>query len=163
YGVTSDMVLAGNGSSELIWLACLAYLRPGDRAAIRQPTFGEYARSAASHGGCVARFDGALPALAGERMAFICNPNNPTGDFLPDLRTLGQQRSYLEAALRGLGYRPEPTDCNFFLVKVQPDARTVRNALLKEGMLVRDCTSFGLPNHIRLSVRPDQDADRLVR
>ena len=30
YGVTPDYVLAGNGSSELIWLICLAFLGEGD-------------------------------------------------------------------------------------------------------------------------------------
>jgi len=43
----SERILVGNGSSELIWLVSLALLRPGDRVLIPEPTYGEYARSAA--------------------------------------------------------------------------------------------------------------------
>jgi len=41
-------------------------------------------------------------------------------------------------------------------------APVARRALLAQGRLVRDCTSFGLPQHARVSLRrPDQN-DRLL-
>ena len=44
--VESDRILMGNGSMELVWLAALAFLRPGDSVLVLQPTFGEYVRAA---------------------------------------------------------------------------------------------------------------------
>jgi len=96
-GVEPDAVLAGNGSVELMFLAAHAYLRPGDRALVFGPTFGEYARAAMVAGAEVMeasagaadgyRFNGhAMDAAIGHfapRLAFICNPNNPTGAYIP--------------------------------------------------------------------------------
>ena len=89
-------VLAGNGSTELIYSLANAYLRPGDHVLIVGPTFGEYAAAAALMGAQVITLhtrpeDGfqldidELLALARQytpRMIFLCNPNNPTGTFL---------------------------------------------------------------------------------
>ncbi|MFL5806868.1 MAG: pyridoxal phosphate-dependent aminotransferase [Roseiflexaceae bacterium] len=89
-------VLAGNGSTELIYHLANAYLRAGDHVLIVEPTFGEYAAAAALAGAQVVawrarpdeqfRLDiDELLALAQQldpRMIFLCNPNNPTGIFL---------------------------------------------------------------------------------
>jgi len=94
-GLPPDHLLLGNGSAELIWLLALAYLRPGDRALILGPTFGEYARACRIAGAEPVAVD-ARPeesfapdlegarSLLGERprLAFLCNPNNPTGAYL---------------------------------------------------------------------------------
>ncbi|NMX21030.1 aminotransferase [ANME-1 cluster archaeon GoMg4] len=53
------------------------------------------------------------------------------------------------------------TDANFYIIEVG-DAREVKEELLKHGILVRDCTSFGLPTHIRFSVRKDEENDLLM-
>src|SRR5581483_6617126 len=85
YGVSPEQVLAGNGSSELIWLIALAYLSPGDRVLVRQPTFGEYETASRIAGAFSIRYEGELEsALAARRakVTFVCNPNNPTGDRL---------------------------------------------------------------------------------
>jgi threonine-phosphate decarboxylase len=92
-----ENILAGNGASELIWLAGLAFLQPGDAVLIVGPTYGEYARAAALAGAeprfCSAQAaDGfRLPPAAVEaalaevapRLVFVCHPNNPTGALLP--------------------------------------------------------------------------------
>ncbi|MCS6803186.1 MAG: histidinol-phosphate transaminase [Chloroflexota bacterium] len=104
-GVTPEQVAAGNGASELIWLAALAAVRPGARVPILGPTFGEYARAVRVAGGepvlvhaqppdflpPVEAFVDALERLA-PPIAFLCNPNNPTGALLP--------RSAIERLLR---------------------------------------------------------------
>jgi histidinol-phosphate/aromatic aminotransferase/cobyric acid decarboxylase-like protein len=48
----------------------------------------------------------------------------------------------------------------FLLCRVG-DAAAVSARLLAEGVRVRDCTSFGLPAHVRLGVRPEAEQDRL--
>ncbi len=101
--VSSDRIMAGNGTAELIWLLCFAYLHTGDAVMILGPTFGEYRRSAELLDARIVT----VTARAGDgfsideqavlrtltatrpRLAFICNPNNPTGVILPP-ETIGQ-------------------------------------------------------------------------
>jgi histidinol-phosphate aminotransferase len=78
------------------------------------------------------------------------------------LTALRKECAMLQEALRGAGYQPYPTTVNYFLVPVHSPA-TLRNALLARRLIVRDCTSFGLPNFIRIAVqRPEANA-RLVQ
>lgn len=95
-GLPTDRILAGNGSSELLHLVALAYLRRGERALVLGPTYGEYARvagvmgaevvfrTAAAEDGFRISPDVVEAALrdVGPRVMFLCNPNNPTGGLL---------------------------------------------------------------------------------
>jgi len=273
-GVSPDQVVVGNGASEVLLLIALAFVRPGDRACVVGPTFGEYARVVRLMGGEVhtwcARADDQfaldLPAVAEwieslkPRFLFLCNPNNPTGRYLPldDVarlvlsdrqrlvvvdeaylpfvaggrsalalgaanvlvvhsmtkayalaglrlgyavgdavlieamsrvrpvwnvnslaqaaglaalrdgdhvqRTLGrvaQAKERLVHALRKLGLRPCPSETHFFLLPVG-DACRFRRALLQRGILVRDCTSFGMPAYVRIGTRRPEENEKLV-
>jgi histidinol-phosphate aminotransferase len=283
-GVSRNNVLAGNGTSELILLAALAFIRPGDRVVVIGTTYGEYARAATLMGARVttyqaqeeadfvpdqAAISGLFKAL-GPRVAFVCNPNNPTGTALaPDLiaawakdyaHTLfvvdeaylafaadlgsamdcamdnilvlrsmtkdfalaGLRLGYaagttrLIAALRAaqppwsvnalaqaagvaalrhldfrqcsldrlaaakrelvdemtlLGLAPVPSAVHFFLVRPSLALRAhetvatgtaFRQALLERGVLVRDCESFGLPEHVRIAARRPEENQRLL-
>jgi histidinol-phosphate/aromatic aminotransferase/cobyric acid decarboxylase-like protein len=44
----------------------------------------------------------------------------------------------------------------FFLMPVE-DGSSFRLALLKKNILVRDAASFGLPDHVRISTRRQED------
>lgn len=82
--------------------------------------------------------------------------------FLRDsMRKVREAREVLAAGLAGLGLAPIPSPAPFLLVRVG-DAAGVRRALLREGILVRDCASFGLPGYIRLGPRPVADGRRLL-
>jgi len=72
-----------------------------------------------------------------------------------------EAKGFLVKELAHLGLPPLPSQTNFFLVKVG-DATEFRQALLKKGMLVRDCTSFGLPDYIRLAPRTLPECQRLI-
>lgn len=92
-GLDRAQILVGNGTAELLWLIAMAFVRPGDRVLILNPTFGEYARSVALMGarvvslrageeGCFTLAPETIHASLrshSPRLAFICNPNNPTG------------------------------------------------------------------------------------
>ncbi len=54
------------------------------------------------------------------------------------------------------------SDANFFIMNVG-NAKQATMALRREGILVRDCTSFGLPEMIRFSVRKRQENTRLIK
>ncbi len=87
-----DHILVGNGSIELLYALMRSLGKC--RALVTEPTFSEYARAVQVVGGDVdffplsAREDwrGDLSALAKRLshidLVFLCNPNNPTGEFI---------------------------------------------------------------------------------
>jgi histidinol-phosphate/aromatic aminotransferase/cobyric acid decarboxylase-like protein len=69
-----------------------------------------------------------------------------------------RRRAALEATIPGV----EPSDANFVLVRVEAGAAAARARLARQGVLVRDCTSFGLSGHIRVAVPDEGGLARLV-
>ncbi len=96
-GVNLEQILVGNGTAELIASLAWAFLRSGDTILVVGPVFGEYSRAAKLMGARVewwtARPENgfavephAVERSLGQfapRLAFVCNPNNPTGTVLP--------------------------------------------------------------------------------
>ncbi|MDA1240231.1 MAG: histidinol-phosphate transaminase, partial [Chloroflexi bacterium] len=268
-GIDPSCLLVTPGATAAIHLVAHAYLRAGDTCAIVGPTFGEYAAAARAAGAAPVEvcavppdFDPPLedPRIAEAALTVLCNPNNPTGRYVPreavsalagraplllldaaysdfvtdawnpdDLVRLGErvvvvhsmtklhavpglrlgyivaapeviarlaalqpswsvdaaaqaagavavvQRAERIALLDGLSARRErlravceaagwavtQAEANFLLVEVG-DARLVRGALLQRGFAVRDCTSFGLPGHIRIAVPAEAHLEALV-
>lgn len=274
-GVGPDNILAGNGSTDLIHVLARALLRPGERCLLFAPTFGEYEAAARLAGARVVAvaarpeegFCWPLAAVAEAvrrwrpRLAFLCNPNNPTGVYLgregvaaiarlmgdsllvideafaafvqepwdavemvgerplvvlrsltKDLALAGlrlgylvasqevvarvrpfvptwsvnaaaqaaglaaladgehlrrsraavaEAKAYLTDALRRLGLAPLPSAANFLLVEVG-EAAALRRRLLRRGLCLRDCASFGLPRYVRIAVRTLPECQRLI-
>jgi histidinol-phosphate aminotransferase len=272
--VSPNQIVVGNGTSELLVLIALAFIRPGDRVLVLEPTFGEYRRVAALMGAQVkvwrthAEQDFVVePAEIIEtlhrlrpHLCFLCNPNNPTGVMistetiaawaqalpetlfvvdeaylafaqgLPSATTIeannilvlrSMTKDYALAGLRlgyavstveivntiagvrpawnvnalaqaagvaalsnqahlqcslaklrrdkdkfvagfeNLGLAPLPSAVHFFLVPVGNGSR-FRDNLLIRGLLVRDCTSFGLPGYVRIATRQPKENARLL-
>jgi histidinol-phosphate aminotransferase len=77
-------------------------------------------------------------------------------------RVLAEEaKAFLTEELGTLGWHVLPSAANFLLVEVS-DAAAVTRALRACGIYVRDCTSFGLPRHIRLAARPLAECAVLV-
>jgi len=76
-------------------------------------------------------------------------------------RLIRQNRNYLITEFNSLGFNVIPTRTNFFLMKVG-DAKEFRSSLMKKGVIVRDCTSFGLPEYVRIAPRTLPECKRLV-
>lgn len=72
-----------------------------------------------------------------------------------------EAKEYLKKELKSLGLTSTPSPTNFFLVKVD-NATRFRQSLLERSILVRDCTSFGLPSYIRLAPRTLNECQRLI-
>jgi histidinol-phosphate/aromatic aminotransferase/cobyric acid decarboxylase-like protein len=77
------------------------------------------------------------------------------------LAQLQQNARDLWRELSAIGLSVVPSSTPFALVKVG-DARAFRRALLAQGLLVRDCTSFGLPDYIRIAAQLPPENERLV-
>jgi histidinol-phosphate/aromatic aminotransferase/cobyric acid decarboxylase-like protein len=84
--------------------------------------------------------------------------------YLDNCRSrLAQDKAYLLAVLDRINASYVPSTTNFCLIRVGGTARACRQALLQSGVVVRDCTSFGLPNYIRVSVHSRRATDRLAQ
>ena len=70
--------------------------------------------------------------------------------------TIAALRGSLREILASFGLLARPSDANWLLV----DAPGLRDVLAPRGVLVRDCTGFGLPGVVRIAV---PDADGLER
>jgi histidinol-phosphate aminotransferase len=82
--------------------------------------------------------------------------------YLKDsLKKTWEVRDFLVAELKNLGLKVLTSDAHFFLVKVGR-AAICRQALLAKGILVRDCSSFGLKKYIRVSPRPLPECYKLI-
>ena len=95
-GVDMNEIIIGNGSMEILRLFSLAFLREGVKTLILEPTFGEYEVAAKIMGSRVIKLfseeekdfrhnlEEILSIIRRERIdvLFICNPNNPTGQYL---------------------------------------------------------------------------------
>jgi histidinol-phosphate/aromatic aminotransferase/cobyric acid decarboxylase-like protein len=80
---------------------------------------------------------------------------------LADLPAWAAATARRRAALAAAIPCAEPSDANFVLVRVE-DAGAARARLARCGVLVRDCSSFGLPGHIRVAVPDEAGLVRLL-
>ncbi|HLI78613.1 MAG TPA: histidinol-phosphate transaminase [Candidatus Binataceae bacterium] len=91
YGVRKEMILAGNGSDELLAMIFRATLGPRDTVAYPVPTYSLYDTLASIQEARVLRFpvehDFSIPldklAKARAKLTIVCNPNSPSGILTP--------------------------------------------------------------------------------
>jgi threonine-phosphate decarboxylase len=105
-GIGKGNVVVGNGSTELMYLFAECFMNKGDTAVIPTPTFGEY-ESAVRKTGEEIRFvklnknlniDAKTfrSGIAGAKIVFLCNPNNPTSMLIPQETLRGIVEQALE-------------------------------------------------------------------
>lgn len=157
-GVKTDNLLVGNGATEIIYSLCFL-LRPRT-VLVAQPTFSEYARAALAAGAQVIPCP--LPPTQGFRldaeaycrlleqadMAFLCNPNNPTGNLLPyDI----VYRIWQESRRRGIWLIVDESFLDF--VEDWPEFSLVQVAAREEKLVIlRSLTKFFALPGLRLGV-----------
>jgi histidinol-phosphate aminotransferase len=147
--LTTETLLPGNGASELIWLAALAFIRPASRVVVIGPTFSEYARAAAIMGAAVSilqapeatafAFD--LAAIATHLDAsrpdvvFLCNPNNPTGAVVPPDEIAGWAQRHPETLfVVDEAYLPFAAGLRSVLAFHQPNVLVLRSMTKDHGL-----------------------------
>jgi histidinol-phosphate aminotransferase len=91
--VTPAQLVLGNGSNDILELATMAYLRPGDAAVYSQHAFAVYPLATHARGATgievpardlghdLAAMRSAITPQT--RVLFVANPNNPTGTWIP--------------------------------------------------------------------------------
>lgn len=71
-------------------------------------------------------------------------------------------KAYIYAALERLGLVYIPTEANFITFDVGRPSKEVYEAMLRLGVLVRPCASFGLPTHLRVTIGVPDENRRFV-
>jgi len=102
HGVAAEQVVLGNGSNDVLDMAARVFLAPGRSAVFSQHAFAVYPLATMSAGAeCIvapARHYGHDPAAMfaairpDTHLVWIANPNNPTGNFLPQ----AELRAFIE-------------------------------------------------------------------
>jgi histidinol-phosphate aminotransferase len=93
----------------------------------------------------------ALAALEDESHALEC------------LRMIEAGRHYLYDEFTAMGVKYAPSRANFILVDVGRSAMDVFHWLLKEGVIVRPMTSFGMESALRVTIGTPQENRRFVK
>jgi histidinol-phosphate aminotransferase len=92
HATSSDEVLLGDGSSEILKLVAAAFTSPSRKLVMASPTFEAIARYSGAGGAEVVSVPldrnfghdlAPMAAVAGAGAIYICNPNNPTGSITP--------------------------------------------------------------------------------
>ena len=92
HGVSTDGVIIGAGSSEILKVVAAAYTSPSRKLVMAAPTFESIGRYATVAGAEVVNvpLDAAyahdlakMAAVSGAGVIYICNPNNPTASITP--------------------------------------------------------------------------------
>ncbi|MBN1375581.1 MAG: histidinol-phosphate aminotransferase family protein [Dehalococcoidia bacterium] len=79
-------------------------------------------------------------------LALLSCQDQPTQNVLK----IKKLKKYLVDELTGMGFHCVPTNTNFFMFKTG-NSRLFHKQMLGKGILVRDCTSFGLPEYVRIA------------
>lgn len=97
HGVTTDSILLGAGSSQILKVAAAAFTGTGKSLVMADPTFEAIAHYAHAAGAETIkipltpdhRHDLARMLPAGAGLVYLCNPNNPTASFTPKSEVRG--------------------------------------------------------------------------
>ena len=82
------------------------------------------------------------------------------------LELIRKERQWLASKLGSIrGFKPYPSETNFILIDARGfalDSTELTGRMLRRGIIIRDCASFGLENHIRVAVRKRSENRRLI-
>src|SRR2546421_2705710 len=172
HGVMPDQVVLGNGSNELIELLVRTFLRPGEEAVVRPPSFVVYPMIVQAAGGVRVmvmlkehRLD--LEAMARAitpqtKVVFIANPNNPTATMVtadevehfmarvPERTIVVFDEAYIEFAMgpdfpEALSYVRQGRK----VIVLRTFSKASSLAGLRVGYAVADADAIALMNRIR--------------
>ncbi|MGG1659878.1 histidinol-phosphate transaminase [Brevibacillus sp. NRS-1366] len=78
------------------------------------------------------------------------------------LRENRAQMDYLVNELCELGFHVKASHTNFLFIDTKRDAALIYQGLMKEGILVRPCAAWGLPQHLRITIGTAQQNQELL-
>jgi threonine-phosphate decarboxylase len=84
------------------------------------------------------------------------------GELEESRRFISREREWLVRELANFPFDIHPSSTNFVLLTLEEEVAPLCASLLEEGILVRDCRSFGLPRSIRVAVRTRDENRELI-
>jgi histidinol-phosphate aminotransferase len=78
-------------------------------------------------------------------------------------KTIWEGLRYLYAEVDRLGLSYLPTHTNFFLIKVNQDAKRVYEALLHKGVIIRAMNAYGMDRHVRVNAGLPEENERFIQ
>jgi threonine-phosphate decarboxylase len=84
------------------------------------------------------------------------------GELADSRKAVAKERNRLVSAITSLDLSSYPSSVNYLLVECGRDVSSLCEALARKNILVRNCTSFGLPTCIRIAVRTPDENTRLL-
>jgi histidinol-phosphate aminotransferase len=68
----------------------------------------------------------------------------------------------LTQELQSFGFKVTESHANFLFVDLKEDVTEIANALMREGILIRPCTAWGLTSHARITIGTAKQNKRLI-
>jgi len=97
--------------------------------------------------------------LSAPTQAVACAALEHAGSLLATVEVIKSQRDRIVTGLAGMGLDPVPSDANFVLFGGLADEHATWQALLDDGVLVRD---VGLPHHLRVTAGTPEETDAFL-
>jgi len=85
-----------------------------------------------------------------------------TGFLEKTRRVVHEGIDYLTAELEAMGLEYVPTQTNFLLIRIPGGGRSLFERMLREGVIIRAMDSYGLPEHIRVTVGLAEENARFI-
>lgn len=128
YQVDDSQIIFGNGSDEIIGLISRAFLQPQTRTIMPTPSFSVYKTNADIEGAEVVE----VPLKAGQhdleqmkaevneqtKVVWVCNPNNPTGTYIPEQELI----SFIQAIPRDVLIVLDEAYCEYVTAADYPNS-----------------------------------------
>jgi len=173
YGIPVDAILVGNGSDELLSLLVRAAVDPGGAVAYPVPTYSLYRTLVALQDARAIEVpypdDWSIPpalARAGAPLTLLCNPNAPSGTFVPIARVAALARAVGGILVVDEAYVDFAADHALGLLGTHPNVvvlRTLSKSFSLAGLRVG--LAFGHPDVIAglRTVKDSYNVSRLTQ
>lgn len=73
-----------------------------------------------------------------------------------------EERKWLCTNLRSMNIDYTPSSANFILINLPVMASSFSKLMLEMGILIRDCSSFGLPNSVRIAIKSREENEQML-
>ncbi|MDK2823128.1 MAG: histidinol-phosphate aminotransferase [Clostridia bacterium] len=82
--------------------------------------------------------------------------------YQQSLKTILNDRKRVISELSSLGFEVIPSETNFVFFSTPYDCQELANFLLEYGIIVRPCSSWGLPNSIRVTIGTTDECNKFI-